>query len=517
MANKDQVLIFDTTLRDGEQSPGVALNIEEKLEIARALERMRVDFIEAGFPASSPGDFESVTAIAKQVRGSAIAGLARAVPDDVDACWEAVKHAEHPRIHVFLSSSDIHIMHQLEKDKERVLEMAREMVARAKKYTPDVEFSPMDATRSVPDYVYRMLTEVIEAGATTVNIPDTVGYTIPEEFGEFLKDIQANVPNIHNAVISVHCHNDLGLASANSLAAIRAGARQIETCMNGIGERAGNASLEEVVMAIRTRADFFGISTNIETTQIHRTSRLVSQLTGMSVQPNKAIVGVNAFRHQSGIHQHGITKMRETYEIIDPKDIGLPHGTTLVLNKNSGRHGLKARLDDLGYEMTNDELDNVFVAFKDLADKKGEIDDRDLDALVSGERRAVEDIYKLDLLQVSCGNQLVPTATVRVVGPNGHTAQTTATGTGPVDACFKGIDELVGVPNQLVEYTVNSVTEGIDAQGEVTVRIDVDGRTFVGRAADTDIVVSSAKALLNALNRAIAHMPREQVEVMSNP
>jgi 2-isopropylmalate synthase len=517
LAAEERVLIFDTTLRDGEQSPGVALNVEEKLEIARALERMKIDFIEAGFPASSPGDFESVTAIAKDVRGSAIAGLARAVPDDVDACWEAVKHAEHPRIHVFLSSSDIHIMHQLEKDKERVLEMARDMVARAAKYCADVEFSPMDATRSVPDYVYRMLTECIEAGATTVNIPDTVGYTIPEEFAGFLRDIQENVPNIHKAVISVHCHNDLGLAVANSLAAIRAGARQIETCMNGIGERAGNASLEEVVMAIRTRSDFFGIGTNIDTTGIHRTSRLVSQLTGMGIQPNKAIVGVNAFRHQSGIHQHGITKMRETYEIIDPRDIGLPHGTTLVLNKNSGRHGLKARLDDLGYEMTSEELDAVFVAFKDLADKKGEIDDRDLDALVSGERRAVEDIYKLDLLQVSCGNQLVPTATVRLIGPNGSTAQTTATGTGPVDACYKGIDELIGVPNQLVEYTVNSVTEGIDAQGEVTVRIDVDGRTFVGRAADTDIVVSSAKALLNALNRAIAHTPGEREVAMANP
>jgi len=517
MTMQDKVLIFDTTLRDGEQSPGVALNVEEKLEIARALERLRVDFIEAGFPASSPGDLESVTAIAKEVRGSAIAGLARAVQGDVDACWEAVRHAEHPRIHVFLSSSDIHIMHQLEKDKENVLEMARTQVARAAKYCPDVEFSPMDATRSNLNYVYRMLTEVIDAGATTVNIPDTVGYTVPEEFAEFLKNIQQNVPNIHRAVISVHCHNDLGLSVANSLAAIKVGARQIETCINGLGERAGNAALEEVVMAIKTRQDFFGVSTNIDTTYIHRTSRLVSQLSGMVVQPNKAIVGINAFRHQSGVHQHGVTKYRETYEIMDPADIGLPHGTTLVLNKNSGRHGLKARLDSLGYEMTSQELDNVFVAFKDLADKKGEIDDRDLDALVSGERRAVEAIYKLDLLQVSCGNQAVPTATVRIVGPNGSTAQTSATGTGPVDACYKGINELVGVPNQLIEYTVNSVTEGIDAQGEVTVRIDVDGRTFVGRNADTDIVVSSAKALLNALNRAIAHTPGTREEAMVNP
>jgi len=517
MATEEKVLIFDTTLRDGEQSPGVALNVAEKMEIARALERMRVDIIEAGFPASSPGDFESVTAIAKEVRGSAIAGLARAVQGDVDACWEAVKHAERPRIHVFLSSSDIHIMHQLEKDKENVLEMARTQVARAKKYCDDVEFSPMDATRSNVEYVYRMLTECIEAGATTVNIPDTVGYTIPEEFAAFLRNIQENVPNIHKAVISVHCHNDLGLSVANSLAAIKAGARQIETCVNGLGERAGNAALEEVVMAIKTRKDYFGVSTNIDTTHIHRTSRLVSQLSGMVVQPNKAIVGANAFRHQSGIHQHGITKYRETYEIMDPADIGLPHGTTLVLNKNSGRHGLKARLDDLGYEITAAELDLVFVAFKDLADKKGEIDDRDLDALVSGERRAVDDIYKLDLLQVSCGNQLIPTATVRIIGPNGATAEATSTGTGPVDASYKALNNLIGVPNQLVEYAVNSVTEGIDAQGEVTVRIEAGGRMFVGTSADTDIVVASAKALLNAINRAIAHMPGERQEVFANP
>jgi 2-isopropylmalate synthase len=436
----------------------------------------------------------------------------------VDACWEAVQHAERPRIHVFLSSSDIHIMHQLEKDKERVLEMAREMVARAKGYCDDVEFSPMDATRSVPEYVYRMLTDVIDAGATTVNIPDTVGYTIPGEFAQFIRDIQENVPNIDKARISVHCHNDLGLAVANSLAAVEQGVRQVEVCVNGIGERAGNASLEEIVMAIKTRPDFFHLTTNVDSTQIHRASRLVSQLTGMTVQPNKAIVGVNAFRHQSGIHQHGVTKMRETYEIIDPQDVGLPKGTTLVLNKNSGRHGLKARLDELGYEITSEEMDHVFVAFKDLADKKGEIDDRDLDALVSGERRAVEDIFKLDLLQVSCGNQLVPTATVRIIGPDGSEKQTTSTGTGPVDAAYQALNQLVGVPNQLIEYIVNSVTEGIDAQGEVTVRIEADGRTFVGRAADTDIVVASAKALLNALNRAIAHLPEgKREEAFSNP
>ncbi len=509
MTSEDRVLIFDTTLRDGEQSPGVALNVEEKLEIARALERMRVDIIEAGFPASSPGDLESVITIAKEVRGAVIAGLARAVPADVEACWEAVRQAARPRIHVFLSSSDIHILHQLRKDRDQVLEMARTQVAHAKRYCPDVEFSPMDATRSEPEYVYRMLTECIEAGATTVNIPDTVGYAIPEEFEKFIRDIQENVPNIHKAVISVHCHNDLGLAVANSLAAVRGGARQVETCINGIGERAGNASLEEVVMAIKTRADFFGLSTGLDTTQIHRTSRLVAQRTGMTVQPNKAIVGANAFRHQSGIHQHGITKLLETYEIIDANAIGLPRGGLLVLNKNSGRHGLNARLVELGYEIAGEEMDRLFEAFKELADKKGEIDDRDLDALLSEERRTVEEIYHLDLLQVSCGNQLVPTATVRIIGPEGKTVETTATGTGPVDASYRAIDQLIGVPNQLLEYTVNAVTEGIDAQGEVAVRIEAGERTFVGRGADTDIVVASAKALVNALNRALAHLPRE--------
>ncbi|HZP27112.1 MAG TPA: 2-isopropylmalate synthase [Dehalococcoidia bacterium] len=517
MATEEKVLIFDTTLRDGEQSPGVSLNAEDKLEIARQLERLRVDFIEAGFPASSPGDFEAVKLIAKEVRGTAIAGLARAVPNDVDACWEAVKEAAHPRIHVFVSSSDIHILHQLEKDRERVLEMAREMVARAKKYCSDIEFSPMDATRSEPSYVYRMLTDVIEAGATTVNIPDTVGYAIPEEFGDFIRKIRENVPNIDKAVISVHCHNDLGLSVANSLAAVRNGTRQVETCMNGIGERAGNAALEEVVMAIKTRKDFFGLSTNVDTTQIYRTSRLVAQLTGMIPQPNKAIIGVNAFRHQSGIHQHGVIKLLETFEIIDARDIGLPRGGTLVLNKNSGRHGLKARLDELGYNIdTQEELDRVFVAFKELADKKGEIDDRDLEALVSEERRTLEEVYRLDLLQVSCGNQLVPTATVRLIGPEEKQLETSVTGTGPVDATFKAINNLVGVPNRLVEYVVNSVTEGIDAQGEVTVRIESDGRTFVGRGADTDIVVASAKALLNALDRLVTSVPKEE-RVWSNP
>ena len=515
--NKERVLVFDTTLRDGEQSPGVALNTEEKMEIAHALARLRVDIIEAGFPASSPGDLASVAAIARDVRSCVIAGLSRAVPSDVDACWEALKEAERPRIHVFLSSSDIQILHMLQKDREQVLEMSRDMVARAASYCPDVEFSPMDATRSETEYVYRMLTNCIEAGATTINIPDTVGYAIPEEFGQFITGIQENVPNIDKATISVHCHNDLGLAVANSLAAVRAGARQVESCVNGIGERAGNASLEEVVMAIRTREDFFDLTTGLDHTQIHRVSRLVSQLSGMPIQPNKAIVGANAFRHQSGIHQHGMVKLREAYEIIDARDIGLARGGMLVLNKNSGRHGLQARLDELGYEVGKEEMDRIFNAFKALADKKGEIDDRDLEALVSEDRRTIEEIYGLNLLQVSCGNQLAPTATVSLTGPGEQELSTTVTGTGPVDAVFKAINELIGAPNQLVEFSVNSVTEGIDAQGEVTVRIEASGRTFVGRGADTDIVTASARALLNAINRLLSHVPREEEQVWSNP
>ncbi|MDI6857870.1 MAG: 2-isopropylmalate synthase [Dehalococcoidia bacterium] len=498
----ERVFIFDTTLRDGEQSPGVALTVQDKLQIARQLERLRVDIIEAGFPVSSPGDFEAVSTVAREIRECIVAGLAHANPDAVDACWDAVKNAASPRIHVFLSSSDIHMAHQLRKGRDEVLEMARTQVARAKGYTSDVEFSPMDATRSDPEYVYQMVEQVIDAGATTVNIPDTVGYAFPEEFGEFIRSIFERVPNIHKAIVSVHCHNDLGMAVANSLMAVRAGARQVECCINGIGERAGNASLEEVVMALRTRQDFFGLETRVNTKEIHRTSRLVSDLTGMTVQPNKAIVGGNAFRHQSGIHQDGVLKMRETYEIMDARDIGLSSaGADIVLGKLSGRHGFKARLDRLGYELTAEEFSRAFAAFKELADKKAEIDDRDIEALIGEELRTEEEVYHLDLLQVSCGNQLVPTATVRLIGPGGEELVQTATGTGPVDAAFEAINAIVGVPNRLLEFSVKSITAGIDAIGEVLVRIESNGSTYVGRGADTDIVVASAKALMNALNR----------------
>jgi 2-isopropylmalate synthase len=513
----DRVYIFDTTLRDGEQSPGVALTVDDKLEIARQLEKLGVDIIEAGFPSSSPGDFESVSSIASKVRGCVVAGLARAHQGDVDRCWEAVQHAASPRIHVFLSSSDIHLMHQLRKNRDEVLEMGRTMVARAKGYTSDIEFSPMDASRSEPEYVYEMLEQVIEAGATTVNIPDTVGYATPEEFGAFIRNIFERVPNIHKAVVSVHCHDDLGLAVANSLAAVRAGARQVEGCINGIGERAGNASLEEVVMALKTRNDFFALTTNIKTRELYRTSRLVSDLTGMSVQPNKAIVGGNAFRHQSGVHQDGILKMRETFEIMDSHDIGWPTGAEIVLGKLSGRHGFQARLEELGYELTQEELSRAFAAFKDLADKKAEVDDRDLEALVADKLRTEEELYHLDLVQVSCGNQLVPTATVRLIGPQGQALVHTTAGTGPVDATYKAINALVGVPNELTEFAIKAVTEGIDAQGEVTVRIRRDDKTYVGRGADTDIVVASAKALLNALNRLLAVQRPADTEVRTSP
>lgn len=512
------VRFFDTTLRDGEQSPGVALTTADKLEIARQLEKLGVDIIEAGFPKTSPGDFDAVQAIAREIKHSQVAGLAHADPAAVDACWDAVKVGVAPRIHVFLSSSDIHIMHQLAKDKETVLEMARTMVARAAGYCGDVEFSPMDATRSDRDYVYWMLEQCIAAGATTVNIPDTVGYTVPEEFGQFIRDIMNNVPNIDKARISVHCHNDLGLAVANSLAAVKAGARQVETCINGIGERAGNAALEEVVMALKTRKDFFGIETNINTKELYKTSRLVSTLTGMTVQPNKAIVGANAFRHQSGIHQDGILKMRETYEIMNAADIGWPSGGgEIVLGKVSGRHGFKARLEELGYELTEEELSRAFMAFKELADKKAEIDDRDLEALVADKLRTASEVYRLDFVQVSCGDHAAPTATVRLVCPDGSIRADAAIGTGPVDAVYRAINRIVDIPNELTEFHVKSVTEGIDAQGEVTIRVEGNGRSYVGRGADTDIIVASAKAYMNALNRMLSVQRRQDTEVRTNP
>jgi len=499
----DRVIIFDTTLRDGEQAAGGTLNIQEKLEIARQLERLRVDVIEAGFPISSPGDFEAVRLIAREVRTPTICGLARAHPDDIDRAWEAVKEAEHPRIHVFLSASDIHLLYQLKKSREEILQTSHDMVARAKKYVDDVEFSPMDASRTEPEYIYQILETVIDAGATTVNIPDTVGYAIPDEFGGLIEGILKSVPNIHRAIISVHCHNDLGLAVANSLESIKRGARQVECTINGIGERAGNASLEEIVMAIKTRGDFFNLTTNIDTRQIYRVSRLVSELTGFPVQPNKAIVGANAFRHESGIHQDGVIKMPITYEIMDPRTVGIP-ASSLVLGKLSGRHAFKERLAELGYSLDGEDFNRAFSAFKELADKKKEVTDKDIESLIAEEQRTVSETYHLDRVQVSCGDRGIPTAAVRLIAPDGQVLADAALGTGPVDAVYKAINRLVGVPNVLTEFSVKSVTEGIDAIGEVLIRIESDGITYTGRGADTDVIVASGKAYMNALNRLLA-------------
>lgn len=500
--NTEVVKIFDTTLRDGEQSAGAGLTKAEKLQIAQQLELLGVDIIEAGFPASSTGDFEAVKAIAHQVRGPVIASLARCNFDDIDAAWNAIKDAENPRIHTFISSSDIQIMHQLRKNPEEVLDLAVASVERAKSYCDEVEFSPMDASRTDPDYLYKLLEAAIRAGATTVNIPDTVGYAIPSEFGDRIKDIINSVSNIDKAVISVHCHNDLGLAVANSMAAIQAGARQVEGCINGLGERAGNASLEEVIMAIETRKDLLGVSTNIKTEQIYRTSRMVSDITGFPVQANKAIVGANAFRHASGIHQDGVLKERTTFEIMDPQLVGWP-SNELVLGKLSGRAGLRSRLEDLGYRLTKEELDGVFEQFKDLADRKREVTDMDLESLMAGQRRMDSEAqsYILEHVQVSSGNHDVPTATVSLTTQDGKKITDAATGTGPVDAVYQAINRIVKVPNNLTEYRVNAITEGIDAQGSVTIRIEQDGETYIGRGSDTDIIVASAKAYMHALNR----------------
>jgi len=477
---ENTVKIFDTTLRDGEQAAGAGMTTPEKLEIARQLERLGVDVIEAGFAASSPGDFEAVSTIAKEIRKPTIASLSRAHPNDVDQAWKALQGAARPRIHVFLSSSDIHLMHQLRKNREEVMDMAVSMVARAKGYCEDVEFSAMDASRTEPEYLYAMLKAVIEVGATTINVPDTVGYSIPEEFAILLKNIQSNVPNIDKVTLSVHCHNDLGLGVANSIVAIQMGARQVEGCINGLGERAGNAALEEIIMGIETRKDFLGVSTNIDTTQIYRTSRLVSDITGFPIQPNKAVVGLNAFRHASGIHQDGILKERSTYEIMEPASIGWP-GSSLVLGKLSGRAGLRARLDELGYHLELDDLDQAFEGFKILADKKREVTDRDLEALMSDQRRAVTESvsYTMNHVQVSCGDHEIPTATVQL--------------------------------------TVKSITEGIDAIGEVTIRVQKGDRVYVGRGSDTDILVASAKAYLNALNRLLAMEEAKKVTVTGVP
>ena len=512
---QDRIIFFDTTLRDGEQSPGATLNVEQKLLIAQQLARLGVDIIEAGFPFASKGDFHAVQEIAKLVgteNGPTICGLARATRSDIDAAAEAVKPATKGRIHTFLATSDIHLEYKLRKTRAEVLAIVPEMVAYAKSKVADVEFSPEDAGRSDPEFLYQVLEAAIAAGASTVNIPDTVGYLTPSEFGALIKGIKDNVPNINQAIISVHGHNDLGLAVANFLEAAKNGARQMECTINGIGERAGNAALEELVMALHVRRSYFNTflgrpaeSTaplcNIDTKQIYKTSRLVSNLTGMLVQPNKAIVGANAFAHESGIHQDGVLKNRLTYEIMDAQSIGLTDNL-IVLGKLSGRNALSSRLKELGFELSEQELNAAFVRFKELADKKREISDRDLEAIVNDEIRHAPEAFKLDHVQVSCGDRAIPTATVTVVMPDGQEITDVSVGTGPVDAVYKAINRIVNVPNQLIEYSVQSVTAGIDALGEVTIRLKhPDVGTLSGHSANTDVIVASARAYISALNK----------------
>jgi 2-isopropylmalate synthase len=501
--DKDKVIIFDTTLRDGEQAAGGSLNVQEKLEIARQLQKLKVDVIEAGFPVTSPGDFEAVTLIAKEIRNPVICVLTHAVLDAIDQSWEAVKGAENPRIHIVLSSSDIHLFYQLRKNRDEIVKMSCDSVARARKYCSDVEFSAMDASRTEPEFIYRLLKAVIDAGATTVNIPDTVGYAMPDQFGTLIKGVFKNVPNIDRAIVSVHCHNDLGLAVANSLEALKRGARQVEGTINGIGERAGNASLEEIVMAIKTRQDFFHLTTGIDTTQIYKTSRLVSELTGFPVQPNKAIVGANAFRHSSGLHIDGMIKQSKTFEIMDPKTVGVP-ASSLVLGKTSGRHAFTERLAELGYSLSDEGLSRAFVAFKELADKKKDVTDRDIESLVAEDKRLTAESYRLDRIQVTCGDRGIPTAALTLLAPDGKMKSDAAIGTGPVDATCKAIDKIIKILGvKLTEFTVKSVTEGIDAIGEVLIRVESNSITYTGRGADTDIIVASAKAYVNALNRVV--------------
>lgn len=493
------VKIFDTTLRDGEQAPGNSMNIEEKLRIARQLQKLNVDALEAGFPIASEGDFEAVKKVAQTITGPQIAGLCRSNEKDIDRAWEALKYAgERGRIHTFIATSDIHMQYKLKMEPERVIETAIKAVKRAASYTPNVEFSCEDATRTRLPFLAQVVEAVIDAGATTVNIPDTVGYTVPFEYYNIIKYLKDNVPNIEKAIISVHCHNDLGLSVANSLAAIQAGAGQVECTINGIGERAGNCSMEEVVMILRTRHDILPYTTNIVTEQIIPASRLLTSITGIPVQPNKAVVGANAFAHESGIHQHGMLMNKSTYEIMTPESVGL-QASSLVLGKHSGRHAFKKRLEELGHDLNEEMLERAFERFKALADLKKEVFDEDLDAIVTDESRE-EEHYKLEQINVTSGSFAVATATVQME-VNGEVVKAAELGDGPVDAAFKAICKLAGSQAKLVHYNVGSITGGTDAQGEVTVRVEEDDYTVVGKGSSTDIIVASAKAFIHALNR----------------
>ena len=496
---KARVKIFDTTLRDGEQSPGATMNVAEKVRIAQQLEKLGVDIIEAGFPISSPGDFEAVQAISKTIVRSEVAALARANPQDIDRAWEAVKGAKFPRLHTFISTSDIHLKHQLKKSKEEVVRIASQSVAKARRLAPNVEFSAMDATRSDVRFLAAVIEAAIRAGAATINIPDTVGYGIPSEFGALIQTLRRTVKGIDRVTLSVHCHNDLGLAVANSLAAVQNGVRQVECTINGIGERAGNTSLEEVVMTIRTRKDLFPFYTRVNPKHIFATSRLVSKITGMVVQPNKAVVGSNAFAHESGIHQDVVLKEKETYEIMTPKSVGIPK-SSLILGKLSGRHAFKERLRELGFRLSEQDFGLAFNRFKELADKKREIYDEDIESIVVEEILRMPRRYKLVYLNVIAGNITVPTATVKME-VDGKLMQEAGFGDGPVDALFKTIKKITRTKSKLLQFAINAITGGTEAQGEVTVRLQEKGQTVMGQGADTDVIVASAKAYINALNK----------------
>ncbi|HEX2948260.1 MAG TPA: 2-isopropylmalate synthase [Armatimonadota bacterium] len=500
------IRIFDTTLRDGEQSPGASMNVVEKLEVARQLARLGVDVIEAGFPISSERDFEAVRMIAREVKGPIIAGLSRANEQDIRRAAEAIEPAERRRIHVFIATSDIHMEYKLRKTREEVLRMAVDAVTLAKSLCDDVEFSAEDATRSDVDFLCRIVEAVIEAGATTVNIPDTVGYAMPDEFGALIATIRSRVPNVDQAIISVHCHNDLGLAVANSLAAVRNGAGQIECTINGLGERAGNAAMEELVMAMRTRQAFFNTTTGIKTQELMRASRLVSDTTSIYVQPNKAIVGANAFSHESGIHQHGMLANRQTYEIMKPEDVGAS-ATKLVLGIHSGKHAILRKLLEMGYELDDDQLEKIVQRVKTVAEKKKEVTERDLESIVTDETNLVGEHFRLEYLHVMAGSDMIPTATLRLKCDDEMITRA-GIGVGSVDSIYQTITDMVNVPHKLVDYVVHSVTGGTDALGEVTVRLsNDDGQIFSGRGSSTDILDASAKAYVQALNRLTAHMP----------
>ncbi len=495
----NRILIFDTTLRDGEQSPGASMNTAEKLRLAVQLEKLGVDIIEAGFPAASDGDFDAVSKIAEKLKNTEIAGLARTSKQDIDRAWGAIQHAAKPRIHTFIATSDIHLEYKLKMSRDEVVQATVDAVRYAKSLTQNVEFSAEDGSRSDRDFLCKVFEAAVGAGATTINLPDTVGYAVPEEFTDLIKYVIAHTPNLHEAVLSVHCHNDLGLATSNTISALNAGARQAEVTINGIGERAGNTSLEEVIMALHTRPNYFPLSTGIKTNQIYPTSRLVSMITGIMVQPNKAIVGANAFSHEAGIHQDGVLKNPMTYEIMKPETIGLSTNK-LVLGKHSGRHALRSRLKEMGYDLSDEELKIVFKKFKELSDKKKNLVDEDLEVIVTESLLRTKDIFQLEYLHVSSGTTVLPMASVQLL-INGRSVRGAGYGNGPIDAVFESIAKLAGTESELLRFSVSAITGGTDAQGEVTVRLKENGLIALGIGADPDIITASAKAYINGLNR----------------